>query len=409
MTISDAFNHLVQATGLGSAEDTAISLRRSRHGAPLPAVSTERYQRIQFERTLTLALWIAMGTSICLLLINVVFLHWPSVISLALLSALCPLLLELTSRGQGRLAGVALVGLILGVAAYNLVMGRGLGDPGVVAFPIIVVLGGMLLGKRSLPWVTLTVLATLATITWLGLGATAQHQSALRPRELHDLITVSVLTVAAALVVLVSMDNTERNIRRILRSKAKVRAAYEDTLEAWARALEYRDRETEGHSRRVTELSDRLARAAGIDGEELVSIRWGSLLHDVGKLAIPDAVLLKPGPLDETERALMELHPVYAHEMLSRIRFLQPVMAIPYHHHEHWDGTGYPEGLAGEEIPLAARIFTVVDQWEALTSDRPYRAAWPRERAIAYLKENAGTIFDPVMVELFLRHVAPYA
>lgn len=409
MTITDAFNHLVQATGSASAEDTAITLRRSRHGAPLPAVSTKRYQRIQFERTLTLALWITMVTCVGLSVINLVFLRWPAVISLALVAAVCPLLLELSSRGRGRLAGGALTVLVVAATAYNLLMGGGLEDPGLVASPIIVVLGGMLLGKRSVLWLALAVLAMLTTVAWLDLAAPAQRLAATHPSPLHDLLTVSILTVAAALVVLVSMDNTERNLRRILRSEAKVRAAYEDTLEAWARALEYRDRETEGHSRRVTELSLRLARAAGVNEDELVSIRWGSLLHDVGKLAIPDAILLKPGPLDPTERALMELHPVYAREMLSRIPFLQPVMAIPYHHHEHWDGTGYPEGLAGEEIPLAARIFTVVDQWEALTSDRPYRAAWPREHVLVYLEENAGKIFDPVMVELFLRHVAPYA
>ena len=289
---------------------------------------------------------------------------------------------------QGRLAGRLLIALILAGATFSLATGDGLRDPAVVAYPIIVILGGMLNGKRSLPLLT-------AGGDRLAGGRSPGFRSpprCTRPftETIEGFLVVSILIAAAAMVVWVSMDNTERNIRRIYRSKAKVRRAYEDTLEAWARALEYRDRETEGHSRRVTELSVALARVLGVDGEELTSIRWGSLLHDVGKLAIPDSVLLKPGPLSPEERALMELHPVYAREMLSRIPFLHPVMAIPYHHHERWDGTGYPEGLAGEEIPLAARIFSVVDQWEALSSDRPYRQAWPRERIVAYLEENAG-------------------
>ena len=305
---------------------------------------------------------------------------------------------------QERLAARLLIGLVLAGATFSLAAGDGLRDPAVVAYPIIVILGGMLNGKRSLPLLTGAAIGSLAMVTGLAITAPVHPPFT---ETIEAFLVVSILTAAAAMVVWVSMDNTDRNIRRIYRSKAKVRRAYEDTLEAWARALEYRDRETEGHSRRVTELSVALSRVLGVDGEELTSIRWGSLLHDVGKLAIPDSVLLKPGPLSPEERALMELHPVYAREMLSRIPFLHSVMAIPYHHHERWDGTGYPEGLAGEDIPLAARIFSVVDQWEALSSDRPYRKAWSRERIVTYLEENAGRIFDPEIVETFLRLVAP--
>ncbi len=222
---------------------------------------------------------------------------------------------------------------------------------------------------------------------------------------MKSLLIYVILLAATTMVVWVSMDNTERTLRRLRSSEAGVRQAYEDTLEAWARALEYRDRLTEGHSRRVAALSVRLARVVGLSEEEVTLVRWGALLHDVGKLAIPDAVLLKPGPLTPGERALMERHPAYAREMLFCIPFLSPVVAIPYHHHERWDGGGYPEGLAGDAIPLTARIFTVVDQWDALSSDRPYRRAWPQERVVSYLRENAGTIFDPRIVDLFLRDV----
>ncbi len=179
--------------------------------------------------------------------------------------------------------------------------------------------------------------------------------------------------------------------------------AYDSTLAGWARALELRDELTEGHTRRVTELTLQLARALGIAERDLIHIRRGALLHDIGKMGIPDSILHKPGPLTKQEQRIMRLHPQYAYEMLSTIPFLKESLDIPYCHHELWDGSGYPRGLKGEEIPLAARIFTVVDNWDALTSDRPYRPAWPKEKARQYLLEQAGKIFDPRIVEAFLK------
>jgi PAS domain S-box-containing protein/putative nucleotidyltransferase with HDIG domain len=181
--------------------------------------------------------------------------------------------------------------------------------------------------------------------------------------------------------------------------------AYDATIEGWSYALDLRDKETEGHTQRVTELTLRLARALGVGGEALVHIRRGALLHDIGKMGVPDRILHKPGPLTPEEQAIMRQHPVFAYEMLSRIEYLRPALDIPYCHHEKWDGTGYPRGLKGEEIPLAARIFAVLDVWDALTSDRPYRPAWTREQAVGYLREQAGKHFDPRIVEVFLREV----
>ncbi|MBX0330930.1 HD-GYP domain-containing protein, partial [Oscillochloris sp. ZM17-4] len=158
-----------------------------------------------------------------------------------------------------------------------------------------------------------------------------------------------------------------------------------------------------GHSLRVTELTVAIARALGLDEEQIVHIRRGALLHDMGKLGVPDHVLLKPGKLDEEEWALMRRHPELAYEMLSPITFLQPALDIPYCHHEKWDGTGYPRGLRGTQIPLAARIFAVADVWDALTSDRPYRAAWSKEKALAYIKEQSGSHFEPETVAVFLQ------
>ncbi|WP_245668936.1 HD-GYP domain-containing protein [Chloroflexus islandicus] len=209
------------------------------------------------------------------------------------------------------------------------------------------------------------------------------------------------LLVAAAERVGNALRRTEL-FEQIQRANDELRAAYDATIEGWARALDLRDHETEGHSRRVTELTMRIAERMGFADEELVHIRRGALLHDIGKMGIPDAILNKPGPLDEREWVIMRTHPTLAVELLRPIAFLAPALAIPWCHHEKWDGTGYPRGLRGADIPLAARIFAVVDVYDALTSDRPYRAAWSPERALAYLREQAGSHFDPHVVEVFL-------
>jgi PAS domain S-box-containing protein len=186
------------------------------------------------------------------------------------------------------------------------------------------------------------------------------------------------------------------------RANQELRVAYDQTIEGWARALDLRDDETEGHSRRVTELALVIAGALGVDDAELVHIRRGALLHDIGKLGVSDRILLKPGPLTDEERAAMKRHPEYAVGLLSSIPFLEPALDIPRWHHEKWDGTGYPDGLRGDEIPLAARIFAVADVWDALRSDRPYREAWPIDQVREYIRDQAGTHFDPTVVEVFL-------
>jgi len=185
------------------------------------------------------------------------------------------------------------------------------------------------------------------------------------------------------------------------RSNDELRLAYDTTIEGWSHALDLRDRETEGHTQRVKEMTLKLAHAAGIPDDQIIQIQRGILLHDIGKLGVPDQILLKPGELTEEEWGIMRRHPVYAYELISPIEFLRPALDIPYCHHERWDGTGYPRGLKGEQIPLAARLFSVVDVWDALSSDRPYRKKWPKEKVADYIRSLSGTHFDPHAVELF--------
>jgi putative nucleotidyltransferase with HDIG domain len=185
-------------------------------------------------------------------------------------------------------------------------------------------------------------------------------------------------------------------------SNEELEIAYQATLEGWVRALDLRDKETEGHTRRVTALTQTLARGMGLKENDIVHITRGALLHDIGKMAIPDGILLKPGKLTDDERAIIEKHPRYAYEMLSPIKFLHPALDIPYCHHEKWDGSGYPRGLKGEEIPFAARIFAIVDVWDALVSDRPYRKGIHPAEVKKSIRELSGSHFDPRIVDAFL-------
>jgi HD-GYP domain-containing protein (c-di-GMP phosphodiesterase class II) len=190
------------------------------------------------------------------------------------------------------------------------------------------------------------------------------------------------------------------------RSNAELSLAYDATLAGWSHALDLRDRETEGHTQRVTETTLRLAARMNVPEASLVHLRRGALLHDIGKMGIPDSILHKPGPLSDEEWVIMRKHPTYAYEMLAPIAYLRSALDIPYCHHEKWDGSGYPRGLKGEAIPLAARIFAVVDVWDALCSDRPYRKGWPPDEVLAHIRAGVRTHFDPRVVEAFLQLMA---
>jgi HD-GYP domain-containing protein (c-di-GMP phosphodiesterase class II) len=186
------------------------------------------------------------------------------------------------------------------------------------------------------------------------------------------------------------------------RSNIEITSAYDATIEGWSRALDMRDHETEGHTQRVTEMTLQLAQRIGIPKNDLTHVRRGATLHDIGKMGIPDRILHKPGPLTTEEWITMRQHPQYACTLLTPIDYLRPARDIPCYHHERWDGSGYPSGLKGEEIPLSARLFAIVDVYDALTSDRPYRSAWSKQAAFDYISEQAGILFDPSITSEFL-------
>jgi putative nucleotidyltransferase with HDIG domain len=195
-------------------------------------------------------------------------------------------------------------------------------------------------------------------------------------------------------------------VQNMYRSKQDLVEAYDSTLEGWSKALELRDKETQGHTRRVTDLTVALARKLGVDEDHIAHLRRGAMLHDIGKMGISDNILLKPGPLSDEEWVIMHKHPQYAFDILKDIEYLQPALEIPYNHHEWWDGTGYPCGLRETQIPLGARLFAIIDTWDALRSDRPYHRRISEEEAMRLIRQEAGTHFDPELVEFFFQHLS---
>ncbi len=358
------------------------------------------FEQNQRRLTLNISIWTTLIVAIALGLFDIQFRTWVSVIALFSLALFCIPILLLNSRGHFSTSASLLSLLVLIVVSFNLYDGNGIHDPGILAYPIFIMVGTLMFGKRALPFFAFAAVVSMTVIVYL------QFFNFIHPRigpiTFGILVPMITLLLATSAIIWVIVDNMEKDLKRARESEAELRKNYDLTLEAWAKVMEYRDRETEGHSRRLAELCTRLARELGVNEEEIVQLQRGALLHDIGKLAIPDEILLKPSVLDEDEKKIIQKHPVLAKQMLSGIPFLQPSISVAYSHHERWDGQGYPEGLKGEEIPALARIFSVVDTWDAIRSERVYRPAWSVEEAVAYLKRNAGIIYDPHVVEVFL-------
>jgi putative nucleotidyltransferase with HDIG domain len=203
---------------------------------------------------------------------------------------------------------------------------------------------------------------------------------------------------------IIAIDNAQL-FENLQLSNQELSLAYDTTLEGWGKALELRDKETQGHTHRVTNLTLELARQMNISETDLLHIRRGALLHDIGKMGVPDNILHKEGPLTDEERFEMRKHPKYAYDLLYPISYLRPALDVPYCHHEWWDGSGYPRGLKGEGIPLSARIFAIIDVWDALLSDRPYRLAWEPKKVMKYIKDLSNIQFDPHIVDVFCKMI----
>lgn len=325
-------------------------------------------------------------------------------ISLLSIDAACVFLLNPKQNILEYTAGIGFITDIIKAARIKLgegLVGRAALERRLVQYPEPGVemqdlwLAAALKGENFLSYYGVPLIAKGKVIGVLGLF----HRS-LKERDQEWMDFLNTLAGQAA----IAIDNAQL-FDRLQRSNLELSQAYDATIEGWSRALDLRDRETEGHTLRVVELTLNLARRMGLSDGQLIQVHRGALLHDIGKLGVPDGILLKSGPLTDEEWALMRKHPLFAFEMLSPIKYLADAVDIPYCHHEKWDGTGYPRGLKREQIPLTARIFAVVDVFDALTSDRPYRRAWSREQTMSYIKSLDGIQFDPRVVQAFLEMI----
>jgi len=310
---------------------------------------------------------------------------------LFILGGISILCIPINKRGYFTPSALFVAVLMLCVITYSLIDGVGLKDAGLVAYPLFIIYTSFLFGKKMSPFIIFLSACSVLLVYYL------DRLGYLDPPEFSNETQLKVILIlfgAIGLFLWAIMDNWERVMQNL-------RETYDLTLSGWGRALEYRDQETEGHSQRVIELTMGLAQHLGIPKIELDHIRRGALLHDIGKMAVPDSILLKNGRLTDEEWEVVKRHPIHARKLLIDIPYLKPALDIPYSHHERWDGSGYTVGLSKENIPLAARIFAVVDVWDALTSDRPYRQAWSEEKARTYIREQSGILFDPQIVEAF--------
>jgi putative nucleotidyltransferase with HDIG domain len=329
-----------------------------------------------------------------------------SAYSILLLLVMLILLYVAYHRGYIHFAGSGLIIAVSVIITYNFIIAGGIHDNAMVIFPVLITITGLIIGKRFISYMTVLILVEVSVIYWLTINNVINPFDGKIEVYFHQFLTVFVLLVITGVVIWITVETIERKFLQLISSEDQLLISYDETIVGWGKALELFDKDTEGHSRRVTEHTLALARKLGIEGEELESIRRGALLHDIGKLGISDEILNKKTSLTPEERSLVEKHPLHAHVLIKDISFLEHAMDIPVYHHECWDGTGYPYHLAGEDIPLAARIFAIVDNWDALTSDRPYRKAWPEDKVISYIKNESGKKFDPALVELFFDHLS---
>ena len=309
--------------------------------------------------------------------------------------------------GYPRIAGFGLLISISALITYNFLIEGGIHDNGMVVFPVLITLSGLLLGRKIVPYMTLVSLFEASLLYWLAAKGVITPYGGIVQVDLQDYLTVMTLLLIAGILIGITMSTIENNLGQSVQAEHQLRESYNLTLNGWGRALELFDKETEGHSVRVIDLTLEIAKILKISEDDFEHIRRGALLHDIGKMGISDQILNKAGSLTMEERKEVEEHPWYAYQLLKDISYLEKSLEIPYSHHEHWDGSGYPQGLQGENIPLSARIFAIADNWDALTSNRPYRKAWPKEDVVKHIQDQAGKAFDPELVALFIERILP--
>ena len=325
-----------------------------------------------------------------------------AVISLFSLAILVLFLGYLYQRGIYRLTGMILFLGVSVVLTLNISVGNAIFDEAMITYPLIIVFTGLLFGKRSVAWVTAATISQISLVYVLAqVGVVKAFDGAL-PVRAEETITTCLILLATGLILWVVVNIIEKTVEQIQVSEHQLENTYDLTLKAWAKALELRNREIPGHSQRVTSTAVELAKHLGYDLQRVKGMYHGALLHDVGKMGIPEYILTKPGKLNKREWEIVRAHPSLAAEILKDIPYLEGALDIVRYHHERYDGDGYPYQLKGEQIPETAQLFSLVDSWDILSSDRPYSPAMDQDEVIQFLQGESGKSFHPDLLEKFL-------
>lgn len=326
-------------------------------------------------------------------------------ISLLLTALISGGLLLLHRAGFYQAAGLTLYLIVSLVLTFNVSIGHAIYDEAMIAYPLLIIFSGLIFGKRASILVTAISVAELIFIFIMAQAGHVRPFKGALSVDLEETITTAIILIASGFLVWVVIDIIESAVESIQRSELEFENAYELTLAAWAKALELRCREEPGHSARVTSLATALAEAMALDADQIKAIMLGSLLHDIGKMGIPENVLLKEEEFSPQERELVKTHTRLAAGILQDIDYLKAALDVVRSHHERFDGSGYPAGLRGSEIPLAAQIFSIADSWDSLRGSRPCRSAWSDQEALEYIQSQSGKKFDPDVVEAFVAFV----
>ncbi len=324
-------------------------------------------------------------------------------ISLLALAVISILLLFIQNRGYDKAAALVLYLVVSFVLTFNISIGHGIHDEAMLAYPLLIVFSGLVFGKRAGVIVTGISVFQMILVHILAQAGHVQPFGGAVQMNLDETITTIIILIATGFLVWVVVDIIENSVEKILQAEVDLESAYEETLAAWAKALELREREAPGHSARVSSLTTLLAEKMELKADVIKQIRQGALLHDIGKMGIPESILLKSESLKPKEKKLLEEHTIMGSGIIGEIDYLEGALEVISHHHERYDGNGYPQKLNGDQIPLNAQIFSIIDNWDMLRVDRPCRKAWSDEETLIFISDQSGKKFNPDIVEAFLK------
>lgn len=310
--------------------------------------------------------------------------------------------------GYPQIAALVLYLVVSFILSFSVMIGHGIYDEAMLVFPLLIIFSGLIFGKRSVVLVTGITLAQFALIYSLALAGVVQPFQGAVAMDLENTGTTCIILLATGFLVWVVIDIIEHAVLRISRSELEVEEAYDQTLMAWAKALEMRNREDPGHSARVSSLTRLFAEQIGLSEESIRSLWQGALLHDIGKMGVPESILLKPEEFNPEEKEVLRMHPRLGSQLIERIAYLDGASDIVAHHHERYDGKGYPSGLSGDDVPYEAQLFAIIDCWDMIRTSRPCRKALSNREALDFINGQSGKKFHPEMVEHFLKLVEKY-